>query len=269
MLCIHGLVRQSLKIDQQAKANIGFHHIREFIPDDQKTVVIRALGQFLLHFKEPGTEFLTLQADVYTGITKHILDFSQGTRVLGNQIGQELVNRGCKGRKLGILLKNQFPHSPIILYMGDIVVEVGLYIQVQPRFRQCQFDFALHLQGKIILVSNIVLTVHRDREESLLLTQVKERLPQGVVLGVCILLVHVVRNLGHLIAKEVLDYGGGVGLTCSVSAFNPEGLVDIGVVVEHGIDNPPQNVVKLLIGDKHLPGTILFSLDVVSCLLAP
>lgn len=67
----------------------------------------------------------------------------------------------------------------------------------------------------------------------------------------------------------MLDYGSGVGLTGSVCAFNPEGLVDVGVVVVHGIDNPPQNVIELLVGDKDLPGTILFSLDVVGCLLAP
>ena len=118
-------------------------------------------------------------------------------------------------------------------------------------------------------MSNIVLTVHRNREETLLLAQVKQRLPQSIELGICILFVYIVRYLGHLVAKEVFDNGRGMGLTGSVGSFNPEGLMDVGVVVVHGIDNPPQNVVELLVGDKHLPGTILFSLDVVSCLLAP
>ena len=118
-------------------------------------------------------------------------------------------------------------------------------------------------------MGNVILAVQRNREEPLLFTQVEERLPQSVKLGICIFLVHVVRNLSHLIAKQVLDYGGCVGLTGSVGAFNPKRLVDVCVVVEHGIDNPAQNVVELIVGDKYLPGTILFSLDVVSCLLAP
>ena len=269
VLCIHGLVRQSLKIDQQAEANVGFHHVRELIPDDQEAIVVRILGQFLLHLKEPGTEFLALQADVDAGITQHVLNLTEGAGVLGDQIGQEFVHRGRKGRQLGVLTQNQLPHIPIVLDVVDVIVEVGFDIQFQACFCQRQLDFTLHLQGQVVLVGYVVLTIQRDREKTLLLAQVEKRLPQGVILGICILLVHVVRNLRHLIAKEVLDYGGGVRLTSSVSTFNPEGLVDVGVVVEHGIDNPPQNVVKLLVGDKHLPGTILFSLDVVSCLLAP
>ena len=69
MFCIHRLVCQALKINQQAEANVGFHYIRELIPDDQKAIIVCALGKFLLHLEEPRAEFLTLKANIDAGIT--------------------------------------------------------------------------------------------------------------------------------------------------------------------------------------------------------
>ena len=57
VLCVHGFVCQSLKINKQAEANVRFHHVCEFIPNDQEAIVVRILGQFLLNLEEPGTEF--------------------------------------------------------------------------------------------------------------------------------------------------------------------------------------------------------------------
>ena len=131
VLCVHGLVCQALKIDQQAKTDVGLHHVREFIPDDQKAFIVAMLGQFLLHLEEPGAEFLALQADVDAGVTQHVLYLYERAGILGGQVGQEFVHRGRKGRQLGVLLQDEFPEGLVILDVRHVIVEIGLYVQVQ------------------------------------------------------------------------------------------------------------------------------------------
>ena len=84
-------------------------------------------------------------------------------------------------------------------------------------------------------MGNVVLAIQRNREQALLLAQVEKRLAQGVIFRLCILVVYVVCNLRDLVAQEMLDDCGCVGLTGSVGAFNPKRLVDVCVVGRFGL----------------------------------
>lgn len=141
------------------------------------------------------------------------------------------------------------------------------YIKVEAGFQEGLLDFTLHLEPEVILIGNLVLAVHGNGEKTLLGAKVEDGVAEHRILRVFIFLVYIFGNLGYRVAEKVLDDSGGVGLTGSIGTFNPEGLVDIGVVVVNRADDLPENVIELLICDEDSPCTILFCLDVVGGLL--
>ena len=151
--------------------------------------------------------------------------------------------------------------------MAYVNIIIRSDIEVQSGFKKGLFDFALHLESQIIFVGNLVLAVHCDGEEPFLGTEVKDGTLEHLVLGVFVLFVHILRDFGYRVTEKVLDNSCGMGLTGSVGTFNPEGLVDIGVVVVNRADNLSKDVIELLICDEDTPCTILLSLDVVGGLL--
>lgn len=151
--------------------------------------------------------------------------------------------------------------------MTDVVVIVSLDVNVQIGLQEGFLDFALHLERQVILVGNLIHSIHCDGEKAFFGTEIKDGILEDGILGGGILIVHVFGNFGNGVAQQVLDDGGGVRFTGTVGARNPEGLVNVCVVVEHRSDYLSENAIKLLIGDEYAPLTILFCLDVVGGLL--
>ena len=98
ILGVHGLISKPLEVNEEAEADVGFHHVGEFIPDEKDAVELGCLGEFILDIKEPVAEFLRFETDVDASIAQHILHFGEGAGVLGLQIGDELVGCGGEGR---------------------------------------------------------------------------------------------------------------------------------------------------------------------------